>query len=508
MWWRGYARSQCCMSFRYRLWWQLFAWFSQYLTTLEPRVGSVSLVRFYNHINSCTEVITLPPFDVSDEKLLELLTPPKTIAVVGLSGRVDRPSRTVSLYLMEKGYRIVPVNPNYDEIMGMQCYPNLESIPGHVDVVCVFLPPEKVPEIMGGVSYTGAQLFWMQPGAYSSLAAERVGDAGVTVIYGRCIASELRRLAPQMKSMQLPQDQRELVIIGGGPAGLTAGIYAARSRLDVVMFEKTIVGGQAASTELIENYPGFAQGVGGFDLMNAMSEQATRLGMIIENRTVERIATAPEGILLHTSEGSVLTKAAILCTGAGPKLLGIPGEKEFAGRGLSWCATCDGPLYRGKEVAVVGGGDSAVQEAIYLTKFASMVHIIHRRNEFRAAKILSERAVASKNIQIHWDSVVKEVVGQEYITGLKVLNVKTGIASDLAVDGVFMYVGIKPNSDMVQGAVRMDERGFVITDEEMRTSMPRLFAAGDIRSKFLRQVSTAVGDGAIAAMAAEHMLSQ
>jgi thioredoxin reductase (NADPH) len=238
-----------------------------------------------------------------------------------------------------------------------------------------------------------------------------------------------------------------------------------------------------------------------------MMEQAIRMGMKQESRNVERITTAPDGLLLHTPEGTVLAHAAILCTGTSPKRLGVPGENEFAGKGLSWCATCDGPFYKDKEIAVVGGGDSAVKEAVYLTKFARMVHIIHRRDKLRAAAINAERALASEKITVHWDSIVEEIVGNEFITGLKLLNVKTKQPSDLAVEGVFMYVGIKPNSEMVQGAVRTDELGFVITDEEMRTSMPRLFAAGDVRSKTLRQVATAVGDGAIAAVAAEEILS-
>jgi thioredoxin reductase (NADPH) len=449
----------------------------------------------------------LGPFEISDEQLLQLLMPPKTIAVVGLSGHPDSPSRTVTLYLLEKGYRIVPINPNHSSIMGMECYPNLESIPGHVDIILVFLPPEKVAEIIGGVTYTGAKLFWMQPGTYSSLAEQRVSEAGLIVLHGRCIASEIRRLTPMMAPAQKPGEERQLVIVGGGPAGLTAGIYAARSRLDVVLYEKAAVGGQAGTTEFIENYPGFAQGINGFELVNSMMEQATRMGMTIENRNVERITTAPDGLLLHTPEGTVLAGAAILATGTSPKRLGVPGESEFAGKGLSWCATCDGPFYKDKEVAVVGGGDSAVKEAVYLTKFAKMVHIIHRRDKFRAAAINAERAKANERITVHWDSVVEEILGEDYIKELKLLNVKTKQPSSLAVEGVFMYVGIKPNSEMVQGAVRTDELGFIITDEEMRTSMPRLFAAGDVRSKTLRQVATAVGDGATAAFAAEEILS-
>ncbi len=447
------------------------------------------------------------PFEISDEQLLQLLIPPKTIAVVGLSGHADRPSRTVTLYLLEKGYRIVPINPNHDSIMGMECYPNLESIPGHVDIILVFLPPEKAAEIIGGSIYSGAKIFWMQPGTYSSLAEQRVSEAGLLVLHGKCIASEIRRLSPQMAPAVKPGEERELVIIGGGPAGLTAGIYAARSRLDVVLYEKAAPGGQVGVTEMIENYPGFAQGINGFELANNMMEQATRMGMKLESRTVQRITTAPDGLLLHTAEGTVLARAAILCTGTSPKRLGVPGEADYIGKGLSWCATCDGPFYKDKEIAVIGGGDSAVKEAVYLTKFAKMVHIVHRRDKFRAAAINAERAMASDRITVYWDSVVEEIVGNEFITGLKLMNVKTKQPSEVAVEGVFMFVGIKPNSEMVQGAVRADEMGFVITDEEMRTSMPRLFAAGDVRSKTLRQVATAVGDGAIAAFAAEEILS-
>ena len=301
----------------------------------------------------------------------------------------------------------------------------------------------------------------------------------------------------------------DLVIIGGGPAGLTAYLYAARARLNVILVEKLSPGGQVLVTDIVENYPGFPEPVSGFELMDRFLAQVKKLGLETFNGEVVRLEQEGELKKVIFADGKgIRTKTVIVATGARPNRLGVPGEEALLGKGVSYCATCDGPFFRGLEVAVVGGGNTAVQEALFLTKFAKKVHLIHRRDQLRAQKILQERALAHEKIQFWWSCVVEEILGQDKVEGVKIRHLKTGETEVLRVDGVFIFIGISPQSEFVEGFLERDERGFIITDCEMRTNVPGVFAAGDVRAKACRQIITAAGDGATAAYMAEHHLSQ
>ncbi len=300
----------------------------------------------------------------------------------------------------------------------------------------------------------------------------------------------------------------DLVIIGGGPAGLTAGLYAARARLNVILLEKSAPGGQIIVTDWIENYPGFPEGISGIDLTSRMNEQAKRFGLKIETEEVLSLDCSGSIKKIKLEDGTISARAVIIATGASPRRLGVPGEDEFFGKGVSFCATCDGPFFSGSVVAAVGGGDTAVQESIFLTKFVKKVFLIHRRDELRAAKILQERAFANDKIEILWDSVLTGINGSKTgVTDITVKNVKTEEKRKLAVEGCFIWVGIKPESGFLDASgIKLDEHGFILVNERMETSMPGIFAAGDGRSTPLRQVVTATGDAAIAAVAAEHYI--
>ncbi|RKO67182.1 thioredoxin-disulfide reductase [Desulfofundulus salinus] len=298
----------------------------------------------------------------------------------------------------------------------------------------------------------------------------------------------------------------DVAIIGGGPAGLTAGIYAARAKLKSVLIERGMTGGLAATTEFIENYPGFSEGIGGPELMSRMEAQARRFGLEILNSNVEDLKKDNLNFIVKTEDAEIKTRTVIVATGAQPQRLNVRGEETFHGRGVSYCATCDGAFFKDKRVAVVGGGDAAVEEAMFLTKFATRVFIIHRRGELRATKIVQERARQNPRIEFIWHSVVDEIMGKETVTGVRIKDVRTGQTSELPVDGVFIYIGYSPNSSIVKELVKLDEWGYILTDANMQTSCPGLFAAGDVRQKSLRQVVTAVADGAIAAVSAEKYL--
>lgn len=295
----------------------------------------------------------------------------------------------------------------------------------------------------------------------------------------------------------------DLAIVGGGPAGLTAAIYASRARLKVVVLEKSAPGGQILVTDWIENYPGFPEGLSGADLVEKMAGQARRFGAEIEMNTVLSLEVSSPIKRLVLSDREITAKAVIIATGASPRKLGVPGEADFYGRGISTCATCDAPFYRNGVVAAVGGGDTAVQESLYLTRFVNKVYLIHRRDQLRATRILQERALENDKIEMVWDSVVTSVNGSDNgVTGVTVKNVKTGRERDLAVEGCFIWVGILPNTGFLKDAVTLDEGGFVMVNARMETSVPGVYAAGDVRNTPLRQVATAVGDAAIAAVAA------
>lgn len=301
----------------------------------------------------------------------------------------------------------------------------------------------------------------------------------------------------------MPPEDYDLIIAGGGPAGLTAGLYAGRAMLKTLLLERMVLGGQAASTFLIENYPGFPDGISGPELSQAMEKQARNVGLIIENREIVALRASGKIWEIEAGGKTLRTKAVIVATGVEPKKLGVPGEEELKGRGVSYCATCDGPFFRNQEIAVIGGGDSAVDEAVYLTRFAAKVFLLHRRDSLRAEKILQERAFRNPKVEILWDTVVTRVVGENGVDGLEFKNLKTNAAGGLKVGGVFFYVGWLPLTGFLKGIVPLDEAGYVPTDEKMATSVPGIFAAGDVRQKTLRQVATAVGDGAAAAFSAE-----
>jgi len=299
-------------------------------------------------------------------------------------------------------------------------------------------------------------------------------------------------------------DMEDLIIIGAAPAGLTAGLYAARARLNVKLLEKLVPGGQLVTTDMVENYPGFPEGISGFELVDRMKRQAERFDLEILNEEVGRLELSKDKKVVVTDKQEFETKALILACGATPTKLGIEGESALTG--VSYCATCDGPFYRDEEIVVIGGGDTAVEEAIFLTKFVSKVHVIHRRNELRATKLLQERAMANEKIAFIWDTIPTRITGLTAVDGIDLKNVKTGETSHMSVAGVFMFIGYSPNNELVKGKLELDELGFVLTDDTMETSVPGVFAAGDIRSKILRQVSTAVGEGATAAFAAERYI--
>ncbi len=300
----------------------------------------------------------------------------------------------------------------------------------------------------------------------------------------------------------------DIVIIGGGPAGLSAGIYIARARLNSLLIERGAIGGQIINTEWVENYPGFTESISGIDLTEAMHKQATKFGLETLLADVAGIQKKGKQFIVKTSSGDFPAKAVIIASGSERQKLGVPGEAEFTGKGVSYCATCDGPFFRDKEVAVVGGGNAALTEAIELTRFASKITVIHRRNELRATKILQEKAFAEKKIQILWDSVLEEISGDNFVGKVKINNVKTQKKSVLDVSGVFMAVGFKPNTGYLKDIVKLDDNGAIITNERMETGTPGIFAAGDIRSGSIRQVIAAAGDGAVAAIGAERYISE
>ncbi len=303
--------------------------------------------------------------------------------------------------------------------------------------------------------------------------------------------------------------ETDLLILGGGPAGLTAGMYAARARIPVLLIEKGLPGGQMAATELVDNYPGCVEPIYGLELSQRMEAQAKKFGLEIVQAEIGHVAAAERGFVLSSDSGEAYRgRAIIIAMGASPVKLRIPGELELAGRGVSYCAVCDGPFFRDGEVAVIGGGDSAVEEAVYLTRFAHRVHLIHRRDKLRAIKEIQEKAFANPKIVFHWKYVPAEIVGDKEVNAVRIRSVDDGSEQEIPVSGVFFYVGLTPN--LVQGLrdlVQMDPWGFIITDSEMASSTPGLFAAGDIRAKTLRQIATAVGDGASAAYSAQQYLS-
>lgn len=302
----------------------------------------------------------------------------------------------------------------------------------------------------------------------------------------------------------------DVVIIGGGPAGLTAGLYASRARLKTILIEKGLLGGQVTTTEFVENYPGFEEGITGAELAMKMEQQARKFGLeVLQGSVLNIFEEGPlKRISLEGDQQEYTAKSVIISTGAHPRLLGVEGEGTYRGKGVSYCATCDGAFFKGETIAVVGGGDSAVQEGIFLTRFAEKVFIIHRRDKLRAEKILQERAFSNPKIELVWDTVVTSINGNDAVESLGIRNVKTNEESDLSVQGVFIYIGYNPNTEFVSGLVNLDPENYLITNDKMETSVRGIYSAGDVRAKTVKQITTAVGEGAIAAIEAEKYIEE
>ena len=299
----------------------------------------------------------------------------------------------------------------------------------------------------------------------------------------------------------------EVAIVGGGPGGLTAGFYLARARIKSLLLEEKMPGGQASLSPLIENYPGIPQGMPGLELVRQMQEQAEGAGLEISSLTpVSEISLADNEKHIQAGDQTVKARAVIIATGAVPKKLGVPGEEELTGRGVSYCATCDGPLFTGKVVLVVGGGNAAVEEALHLTQHASKVTIVHRRDKLRATKILQERALRNPKLEFIWDSHLVDIKGDKFVESAVVENTKTGEKREILVSGIFLYVGNEPNSGFVKDLVETDDRGYILTDDRLETSVPGIFAAGDVRANHLKQIVVAAGEGALAAVSAQRYL--
>ena len=309
-----------------------------------------------------------------------------------------------------------------------------------------------------------------------------------------------------MSKANLPQYDYDTIIVGGGPVGYTAGIYAARSGLKTLLVEGAATVSQITITDLIENYPGIPDGINGYDLMQLFKKQAQNFGLEIitsDVQSIKKTGDNPAMWDIDLADKSFRTLSVIAATGAQWNKLGVPGEVEFAGKGVSYCATCDGPFYRDKDVVVVGGGDTAIQEALFLTHFAKKVTVLHRRDRLRAAAILQKRAFAEKKIEFVWKAKLAEVAGTEFVTGVKVADVESGKVSAIEAEGVFIFVGRTPSTGLFRDVLKLDAGGYIITDDNMRTSAPGIFAAGDCRAKLFRQVVTAAGDGANAIYSAE-----
>lgn len=302
--------------------------------------------------------------------------------------------------------------------------------------------------------------------------------------------------------------KHELIVIGGGPAGLTAALYAARNGIEPLVFTGHMPGGQIVNTERMENYPGFPDGISGPDLAERMVEHASRFVPNIIQEAARGVDFSVRPFEITTPSGKYTTRAVIIATGSFPRRLGVKGESEYFGRGVSTCATCDGFFYRDRRVVVVGGGNSAIEEGLFLTKFAREVIVIHRRDELRASDILQDRAFANPAMRFVWDSVVEEIAGEQTVNAVRVRNVKTGEVSQIETDGVFVYVGLVPATKIFQGQLDLDDNGYIVTDRRLRASVPGVFAAGDVQNPSFRQAVIAAGSGAQAAMEADRYLAE
>ena len=300
----------------------------------------------------------------------------------------------------------------------------------------------------------------------------------------------------------------DMIVVGGGPGGYTAALYAARAGLSTLVLEKLSAGGQMALTEQIDNYPGFEDGIDGFTLAEKMQQQAERFGAKSEYAQVERMDLAASPKVLETSEGTFYAKTVVLATGANPRELGLPNEAALTGRGVAYCAACDGMRYKGETVVVVGGGNSAAADALLLSRIAQKVILVHRRDTLRATKIYHQPLMQAENLEFRWNSTVTELLQEDKLTGVKLKDVNTGEETTVPCDGLFISVGRKPATELVQGQLELDRSGYIVADETTRTSLPGVYAVGDVRTKPLRQVVTAVADGAMAVHMAEEFLAE
>ena len=299
----------------------------------------------------------------------------------------------------------------------------------------------------------------------------------------------------------------DMIIIGGGPAGYTAALYAARSGFDTLVLEKLSAGGQMAQTEQIDNYPGFADGIGGFELAQQMHRQAERFGAKTQNVEVDKVELNADPKLIYTGEGIFRSKTVVIATGANPRKLGLPNEDELLGRGVAYCAACDGMFYKGKTVAVIGGGNSAAEDALLLSRIAEKVIIIHRRDSLRATKVYHDPLMKAENVEFRWNSVAEELLHDEKLTGIRIRNVKTDEENIVKCDGVFVSIGRNPATQLFADQLDLDAGGYITADETTQTRIPGVYAVGDVRTKHLRQVVTAVADGATSVHMAEEYLS-
>jgi thioredoxin reductase (NADPH) len=299
----------------------------------------------------------------------------------------------------------------------------------------------------------------------------------------------------------------DIIIVGGGPGGLTAGLYGARAEMKTLLLERFMPGGQIANTEEVEDYPGFEH-ITGSELATRMINHAKKFGLEIVSEEVERVSARGELRIVQTTERELTASAVIVATGGKPNLLNIPGEREYSGKGVSYCAICDGAFFKGQVIAVVGGGDAAVEEGMFLTKFGSKVILIHRRDQLRAQKVIQTRAFANPKMEFVWDTAVEEIVGDAKVKSLRLKNVRTGAKSSIDIGAIFVFVGFVPNSDVVKEEIKKDAAGYIITDDKMQTSFPGIYAIGDVRAQLVRQITNAVGDGTTAAMAAHKYIEQ
>lgn len=300
----------------------------------------------------------------------------------------------------------------------------------------------------------------------------------------------------------------DIIIIGGGPAGLTAGLYACRGMMKTLLIEKIAPGGLIALTERVENYPGFPDGIGGYELTERILKQAKKFGLEILDGEVSQISSNQNVFIIRTGSAEYQTSSIIIATGTTARNLGIPDEKKFIGRGISHCATCDAAFFRDKEVIVVGGGDTAVEEGMFLTKFARKVYLVHRRDKLRAQPIIQQRAFANPKMEFFWNSVPTDIIAKDRIEGLKVKNTITGAVTEIKANGIFVFIGYTPNTSFLDRFIQLDEAGCVIVDNEMRTSRPGVYACGDVIKKTLRQLVNACGEGATAAFNAQKYVEE